>query len=207
MAYRDTIGTSPIEAGRIELETAASELAVSVTLAKTQCRVTHDHEDGYIEHLIKAATARVFSMTRYVCVQESWKLTLDKFPSGDSITLPFAPLASVTSIKYDDEDDTEQTLAASSYDVDTGIWPGRVRLRYDKGWPDIHGDVNSLRIVYVVGHSSVSAVPSELVQAILMAVGHFYRNREDVITGTITSQLTNSMQDLVAPFVVPRLWS
>jgi uncharacterized phiE125 gp8 family phage protein len=205
--HRDTHGYAPIEAGRIDRTVAPAALAVSVSLAKQQCRVTHDHEDEFLEHLVNVATDKVLSMTRYACIAQTWQLTLDRFPGIDQITLPFAPLASVTSIKYDDEDGAEQTHAASNYSVETGLWPGRVRLKSTKEWPGLNSDINAVRVLYVVGHASAADVPNELKQAILMAVGHFYRNREDVITGTIASQLQNSMADLVAPFTVPRIWA
>jgi len=201
----DTDGSALLEAGRLTLVTPASVQPVTMAMVKQQLRVTHSSEDDLISHLIDVATSHIFARTRYAMLAQTWEMRLDRFPSRRMMNFPFAPLSSVTSLKYDDVDNVEQTMDSSLYAVETGIWPGRLRLNTGQTWPTIYGNVDNVRAVFVCGNTSASLVPADLKQAVLMGVGHWYANREDVVTGTIASSLARSIDSLIAPYVVPRM--
>ena len=56
-------------------------------------------ESALIEGLVEAATAQAEAFTRRRFVTQSWRLTLDRLPSG-ALLLPYPPLRSVESLTY-----------------------------------------------------------------------------------------------------------
>ena len=91
------------------------------------------------------------------------------------------PLQSVTSIKYYDTDDVEYTLAATDYTVDADSFVGRVFLRYGKTWPSITlRPYIGVAVEYVAGYGDTAAsVPRAVRHAILLTLGHWYKQREN----------------------------
>lgn len=51
-------------------------------------------------------------------------------------------------------------------------------------------------------YTILKATPSPLIRAILLLCGHWYENREDMITGTITSKIELGVRSLIAPYKV-----
>jgi hypothetical protein len=91
----------------------------------------------------------------------------------------------VTTVKYYDSDGTLQTLSASYYTVDTSSTPGRLCLAPTYSWPSLQSERRSWRIevIYVVGQTSVAAIPSAFKVGTLLMVDHLYENRSAVQVG------------------------
>jgi uncharacterized phiE125 gp8 family phage protein len=51
----------------------------------------------------------------------------------------------------------------------------------------------------VVGHAEAS-IPTPLIQAVRLLVGHLYENRVEEVTGTITTRLKVGIDALVSPY-------
>ena len=112
---------------------------------------------------------------------------------GAPIVLP-APLISVTSIKYLDGSNVEQTLDASDYlvsDSDPGmIFPVN-------SWPDTSLVGDSVRVVFVTGYSAPGespmqseALPQTIRTAMLMQIADLYENREAQTEKPLTANQT-----------------
>ena len=86
--------------------------------------------------------------------------------------LPRTPIVSVTSIKYYDEDNTEYTLTAADYQLDTV--DGLVLILEEPS--TALRELNPIVIEYTAGADCPKAVR----QAMLLLIGHWYQNREAV---------------------------
>ncbi len=181
----------------ITLITPAATFPVTLAEAKAQCRVLHNDEDDYINTLIAAATGHVEKMAGLGLIAQTWRLTLDEF--SKCISLPIAPLQSVTSVQYFDEAGDLQTVDPALYTVDNVSTPGWVVLNEGEQWPVTLSAVNAVRINYVVGFTDV---PAPIKHAILLLIGHWFENREAVITGTITAKLPMAVDALLANYRV-----
>lgn len=188
----------------IKIVTAPTWEPVVISQAKLHLRIedtTHD-DDEMLTWQIKAAREHVERRTNRQLCTATWDLYLDEFP--DEIEMPYPPLASVTSIKYLDDNGVEQTLAASVYSVDTGIEPGVIRLAYDQSWPSFRSVENAITVRFVAGWASLGAVPSSLRAAVLLKMSELYTHREIQMIGTISEDLP-AFESLIWSYKVPVL--
>jgi len=146
---------------------------------KTWMRVDGTDEDTLIGSLAAAARAYVEMATSRQCITATWVLKLKNFPAGD-IVLPIFPLQSITSIKYYDSNDTQQTWSSSLYDVDTAMEPGRVRPVSGEDYPsDVRGYTDDIEITFVSGDGdAASDVPDGVLAAIKILAANWFENRE-----------------------------
>jgi len=146
---------------------------------KTWMRVDGTDEDTLIGSLAAAARAYVEMATSRQCITATWVLKLKNFPAGD-IVLPIFPLQSITSIKYYDSNDTQQTWSSALYDVDTALEPGRVRPVSGEDYPsDVRGYTDDIEITFVSGDGdAASDVPDGVLAAIKILAANWFENRE-----------------------------
>jgi uncharacterized phiE125 gp8 family phage protein len=185
-----------------------------LTLAevKEHLRVDHTASDSIIQAYIAAATSYVdgeFGVLGRALVTQTWELVLDHFPVHE-IKIPLPPLQSVESIKYDDPDGFEQTLATDQYYVDDASEPAWV-VPITGGWPTaVLEAINSVRIRYVAGYEPTTDSPPDLAgnvpraikQAMLLHIGSFHEHREQNIVGLTTMELPFAAQNLLRPWLV-----
>lgn len=156
-----------------------------VTLAEVEdhlrlSETSTGEEDTLIEGWITAARRYCEKVQNRSYLHQTWKLTLDAFPSVKWIDLPRPPLVSVTSLKYYGTGGTANTMTAANYYVDTASELGRLCLAYGESWPSLTlRPNNGVEIEFLAGYGSVaSLVPQEIKQAIQLIVGHMYERRE-----------------------------
>jgi hypothetical protein len=192
-------------------------------------RVDGTTEDALISSLIVAARQMAERMTGCVFISQTWELWLDVFPSQRRpgadwwdgmregpltdltqairhIEIPKAPLQSVAFFKTFDTSNTESTFDAANYFVDSVSTPGRVVLNSGSVWPSTAlRPANGICIRFVAGYGNASAVPEQIKQAIKMIAGHWFENREAVVTGTISKEVEFGAKALLQSFEVMRL--
>lgn len=192
------------------LVTGPAAEPVTTSEAKLHLREDGTAQDTVVAALVTAAREAVEQRLGRALISQTWRLKMDAFPASslEAIRLPLAPLASVSSIAYVDGAGATQTWASSNYVVSTGTLPGEVRLAYDAAsWPVTRDQPEAVTVTYVAGYgASASAVPGPIKQAILLLVGHYYENRESVVTGTIASDLPQTVEWLLAPYRNPFGW-
>lgn len=170
--------------------------------AKTHLVVDHSDDDTYIDTLVAAARAYVEQYTGRQLVTATWTMDLERFPGDDFIQLPFPPLQSVTSVKYYDLSNSQQTLAASKYVVADST-PGRLRLVSGEAWPQVYPDrAQAVEVIFVAGYGAASAVPADIKHAIKMLVGHWYENRETVTVGQTSKPVAFATDALLNPYKI-----
>lgn len=161
----------------VELVAAPTEEPISLDLACNQLRLDSDTDDMYwLERIgVPAVRRNAEQFTGLALAQATYRLTADAFAS--SLELPLPPLVSITSVKYDDADGVEQTVAGTVYGVDVSRTPGVLSLKAGQSWPATSGLAGSVRITFVAGYSR-QTIPPDLVSGMLLLLGHLYRNRE-----------------------------
>lgn len=196
----------------LRLSTVTDPAVEPITLAEARAHLRLEatgspaaHEDDdYVSALITAAREKVEADTGRALVQRTLKLRLNTW--SESIELPYAPLLSVSSVKYYDNDGTLQTLSSSVYDVYTDEAPGGIRLAYNQSWPNHRAQENAIEITYVAGYADDGASPTDyranipvsIKQAMYLIIGDLYENREAKIVG-VSAMDNPAVNALLAP--------
>jgi len=186
--------------------TPPTEPAVSYEEAKAHLRLDHDEEQAYVEALVAAAEQHFAApagwLGRSICLQ-----TLELRTSGFGwceLQLPYGPVRSIASVKYDDAEGVEQTVDPAGYTlIGAGSDRTFVGLARGHSWPTANGGQEAVRIRYTAGYEP-DDVPAPLKQAILLLVSHWYENREAVNVGNIVTAFPFAVEALASPF---RVWT
>ena len=188
----------------LRLITPPSAEPITLTEAKQHLRVTHTDDDAMIAIYLQAARQHIDGRDGWLgraIMTQTWELSLDCFPLDGTIRLPFPPLQSVTSVKYDDSIGDEQTLAPDAYSVDAESQPGWVVMNAG-GWPATFAGINAARIRFVAGYGTAAEVPASIKAALLLMLGTLYENRSEVVIGQTAVVMPFAAQVLLRPFQV-----
>ena len=168
--------------------------------AKTQLRVDHDEEDAEIGRKITAAREELEKLHGRAYITRTLEIRLDEFPSAKSglVLLPRPPTSEIVSIIYLDVDENEQTLDAADYEFDSFSEPARLRPSASAGsWPATAPLFSAVRIQWKAGFGmSPSDVPAAFREAIKLALGDFYEQRETIVLG-LNVNTTNAIGQLL----------
>lgn len=160
--------------------TAPAVRPLTIADVREHLRIDDNESDTKLNRLIRVALNHAESMTGRALITQTIDATYDTWCS--LITIPRGQLQSVTSVKYQDDDDVEQTVDTSVYRVNTSVDPGRVELGYGEDWPDIYPVRAPIVIRAVVGYGDAAEdVPEEIKQAMLLLIGHWLENEEATI--------------------------
>lgn len=195
---------------------------VTIEELRSHLRVTDSSEDGLLAGYLLAARSLAEQRTGRAFITQTWVETYDDhwpnyrhrrhrmYPTRPpafnwrdrAILLPRPPLQSVTSVTYIDTNGVQQTLDPSQYIVGKHQGVGFIEEAYGITWPCVRCQVDAIAVTYVVGYGDgAGSIPETARQAILLLVGHFYRNREAV--GAPVSALPLGVEALLAPLWVP----
>ena len=190
--------------------TAPTTTAITLTEAKAQLNVSSTADDTLITQQLKAATLYLETKTRRCFVRQTRTLKADDFFDSRYVhnrrLYPGrSPLSSVTSLTYVASNGTTTTMPSSDYVVSTGDQPGYIAEAYDATWPACRAQPNAVTLTYVAGHvaatstggTASSQMPENIKQAIMMVVGHWYRNRESVVTGMPSKEIEMGVDALL----------
>lgn len=185
--------------GKLVLKTAPTGTAISLAEAKQHLRVDSDFDDDndYITALIGVATNQVEEFTRRRLMTQTYNLYFDVFPPY--IDLQVGIIQSVTHVKYYDNNNVLQTLASSNYDLDDKIKPGRIYESNDGTFPDTYERPNAVEIEFIVGRTA-NDVEDAIKQAMLIIVGRYYEQRQDVVLGTQVQELPLMVEYMLTPY-------
>lgn len=181
---------------------------VTLAEAKAHLRVDHTTDDAWIAALTSAARDDCERWTGRAFVTQTWELVIDEFPE-EEIQIPLPPLQSVVSVKYDDGDGVEQTIASTEYVVDDVSEPGWV-VPAIAGWPSTFDGINAVRVQFVAGYAPGTDspvdlalnVPASIKASILLRLGQLYEHREDVVVGSTAIALPNGVEYLLRMYRV-----
>jgi len=158
--------------------TPPAETPISLTDAKTYLRVDDDIEDSLIFSLINAATGAAQNFSWLQFITATYKSNIHYLPQH--IKLWKNPVDSITSIKYYDENNVQQTLSASDYSF--APRNGCCTIIITKSITT-YTRMDAVEIIFVAGFGAATAVPSVAIDAVALTLGHLYEHREDVVMG------------------------
>jgi len=158
-----------------------------------------------VEALIVAATAHLDGWTGILgrcLVEQTWRQDFDCF--SPCLRLPLGPVLAVGSVKWRNADGQESTVGSASYTLITDAG-GRSRVRFKDSFapPADLDEVAAVSVTYTAGYPTVggvSTVPAAIKQAILLHIGHLYKNREAVNAGGAATELPLAYAALIAPY-------
>lgn len=172
----------------LELVTAPTLRPLTLAEAVNFCRVNDSADNALVESLIDAARQKCETLAGRTLLTTTWDLKLRSFPH--EISLPMPPVASVTSVTYYDQNGTSQTLTATTdYLTYLGKKSALVFLPNGACWPTTYDRPDAVTVRYVAGWSAVADIPPCLVAWVREAVATLYEHREQMITGTIATEL------------------
>ena len=186
----------------LKLVTAPSELITLEEAAEFMRAEFSSTEETLIEAFIIAARQMCEEyLFRRIGVQ-TVELRAAGFPVNNTpIVLP-APLISVTSIKYLDSNNDEQTLDEDDYVVSDSA-PGLILPV--NSWPSTIRSGDSVRVVFDTGYSGPGEspqisepLPNTIRVAMLMQIADLYENREAQVEKPLTANQT--LVNLLAPY-------
>jgi uncharacterized phiE125 gp8 family phage protein len=106
------------------------------------------------------------------------------------------PVTAITAIEVIGA--TTQNVA-SDFDIDLTERPAKV-IPLSKSFNVATGE--TLLIAYTAGEADI---PDGMRQAVLMLVAHWYENREAIVVGTISSEVSLGVNQLLSPYMARRL--
>ena len=185
----------------LTLATAPSVEPVSLAEAKAHLRVDANDEDAYISNLITAARQWAEDFCRRRFITQTWDYYLDGFPT--EIQLPYPPISSITSIKYNDADGAEQTLATDQYRSDLQSLPPRINPSYGNAWPATRSESNAVVVRCVSGYGAAADVPQSIKQAILLKIEDLFDVQRGCGDSKRAASLMTTCELLLYPYQVP----
>lgn len=125
--------------------------------------------DAELSAILTTARKQVEADTCRRLIQQTIIGRLDGFLSVREIELRIAPISSITSITYIDQDGVTQTLAGTVYGTDLISTPPRIILKTSQNWLDTEPNTaNSVAITFVAGYGATAAsVPAQAKLAIV----------------------------------------
>jgi len=183
---------------------------ITLAEAKTALRIDHDEWNDEIEDVwLPAAREEIERRLSVKLVTQTVKVTLDRFPSlgivgfddqdrlrvvpaeqiiagqiaAGVIEIPVESVASISSVKYYDTDNTLQTISSSNYQVDTARTPCRIAPVLGYAWPATRAKLAAVEIVAVVGAAAASVSPMLKAALILTLRARYEEN--DTLQPTI----------------------
>ncbi len=163
----------------MKLQRLSEPFTYSISLAeiKNHLRILDSDNDSYLLSLLPVSTAYCETILGRRLISQQWRLWLDGWQR--IIKLPFPPVITVDAIKYYDLENTLQTLPITDYETDLIDEPAKVKLL---NRPAVINNYNAAYIDFTCGYGEAgSDVPSPIRQALLMLIGHYYMNRQDIL--------------------------
>jgi uncharacterized phiE125 gp8 family phage protein len=178
----------------IKVITAPAQLPVTVAEIRQHCRIEITDDDEDLELKIKAVVNRLDppdGILGRALITQTLRYSIEKFPGGQ-ILLPYPPAQAISSIKYMDSSDVEQTVANTAYQLKTDSDPARIILKYGQNWPTCSlsgNDPLPVKINFISGYGDdPQDVPEMIRLGIMMEVADYYLQRENIVLGQAISQ-------------------
>lgn len=156
---------------------------LSVSALKQHLRVDHTADDMLIEIYTRAAVSLTQDRTGRALLPTTWRYVRDDFPADlGPIWLPRSPLISVTSVTYAGASTGAAIIVDPSTYVAVDGEPPSICPAVGYYWP---ADVAPFRrasqiVTFTAGYADTETMPTTLVMAVYLLVGHWYENREAV---------------------------
>jgi uncharacterized phiE125 gp8 family phage protein len=154
---------------------------ITLQEAKDHLRVDFSDDDTLITSLITSARKYCEYHTNRVFITQTWRQNCDFFTNP--IQLSVNPVISVTSLKYFDSANTQQTITdnVDNYQNDLNSDVAAIYEGLVNAFPSVSSNkINPIEIITVCGYGDADDVPEDIKSAIKLMIGWLYENREGV---------------------------
>lgn len=170
--------------------------------AKAHLRVTGDSEDDLIEALTLASIEFVEKFCGLRLVETAglvWRAESLPFRACDRVALGVYPVSSIESIAWADSAGDAVTGVVADFRIGAH---GTLLPAVGETWPsDVGGAVE---ISFTAGFPD-GEVPSGLISAVKLFLGHLYMNREAVVNTGASGEVPLGVRTLCGPYRMPRI--
>jgi len=211
----------------LKLTTETNITPVTLSEVKQTLRIDPDNfdQDAELIMMLKSSIKILEEYTGRSFITKTFDFALDRIPYSQEdklvegfstgpfiektqnyIALPKAPVVAITSFKYYDDSDTENTFATSNYYLDNFSDTARIVLRRSQTFPDVASlrVANAFIVTFTAGYGTAPKdVPSAIKQAIVLYTSHLYENRELYIEQK-QLPVPMTLQTLLQPYRVVR---
>lgn len=188
------------------LVTAPASEPVLLPAARAQCSI-HEDDTSYDTKLQQAIYGARYQFEKdcpnIQLISATWCLDLDDWPLYNKrrnchILLHKEPLIAISYIKYYPNGETELSeYSSENYDSDLFSYPGRILINGD--FPDLNQDkLNNVQITFTCGYATADKIPGDIISALLLLIGHFFENPQQVMTGTQVNELPFGYKQIVS---------
>lgn len=191
----------------VSLVTITPPAAEPVSLAEALVHLRVDSapsgphpEAALIEAQIAAARGYVETATGRALVTQTLEARWDGW--APVLSLPRAPVQSVTSVTYVDAAGATITLPPEAYRADLASDPPRLTPAYGASWPAARCVTGAITVRFVAGYGLGAAVPAPLRAAMLLMITHLYETR-GAATERALAEVPLGVTALLAPY---RVW-
>jgi uncharacterized phiE125 gp8 family phage protein len=166
-----------------------------VTLDEAREHLRNEDEsfdDDEVTRLIVAARKYCEAYMNRVLITQTWRQNEDQW--SNPVCLRVNPVISLTSLKYWDSDNNQQTITDNDNNFQkdfnsdvAAIYEGLVNT-----FPAISANkINPIEIITVCGYGDASDVPEDIKQAIKIMISYFYEHRDmlNVPVASIATQI------------------
>jgi uncharacterized phiE125 gp8 family phage protein len=150
---------------------------VTLAEAKLWARIDHSAHDEMVSSMLAGAIAHLDGYTGMLgrcIINQTWK---QKFHDWSrDLRLPFPDVSTITSVKYFDATNAEQTVSSSLYELLEDERGSFVRMTGDFTDPAIYDErSDAVSVTFVAGYGAAAEnVPDAIKAAIKMLVAHWY---------------------------------
>ena len=144
---------------------------VSLEAVKEHLRISFSDEDNFLTSLITKVREYVEIYLNQSLAVKQYELILDDLPE-DGFNLPFTPIISIDTMQYGFDEEEERIDIGYRYSSSSN------RLFFDSSVIRISEPLDAFRCVFTAG---MNKIPKRIEQAILMMIGYWYENREEVL--------------------------
>ena len=179
--------------------------AEPVTLAdlKAHLRLESDGEDDLIAGLIGAAREDFEATTGTVLVEQSWRLTLDRWPASHMVLLRRCPVREVVSVTTYGQDGAAAILDPAACLLDAHAQPARLLFSQT---PATGAAMNGIEIDFTAGYGETGAdVPDLAKRAVTLLAAHWFEFRAAFGPESQPVSYPRGYRTIIAPFMQRRI--
>lgn len=182
----------------LEKITTPTALPIPLSSIKTHLRVEQNETafDDELSELVLAAADYVQAETHLQLINTQYKARWKTWPDAQYLKIPLFPVVSVDLLQYYNTSGTLTTF--TGYQTELYQSPCKVYLNARTDWPDLQDEkVNAVVLTFTAGYGTSSlSTPPMVRHLIKLLVGHWFRNREAILTGTISKEVELAFDSL-----------
>ena len=173
-----------------KLVTGPASEPITLAEAKLYLRVDDSTEDALITAIITAARRKFENDTYHYLMPQTWELYLNQNEiNAEQISINKSDITAISSVKYYDQSNTQQTLSTSDYQTAIQGRPYSIQLTTV---PQVYNRLEAMVIRFTLGYTNAAAVPEDIKTAIKTLIGTLYENRQTIVTGTQVNEVPDT---------------